>query len=118
PFIHISQRTQDTESRFGRLYAPDPAVTGDPQTLVADFISGILGQQPATEELAEQLDAIGVLADVPTARLERALVEHLDCCTYRLDAWRLGLATEKLVEMRHPATGVPGAAPSTGVHIG
>src|SRR3712207_8049360 len=57
----------------------------DPQTLMADFITQVLGEHPATRELAEQLDAIGALARVPTARLERALVEHLDSCIYRLD---------------------------------
>ena len=30
PFVHVSERTQVTESRFGRLYSPDQAVTGDP----------------------------------------------------------------------------------------
>ena len=48
PFVHVSLRTQDTESRYGRLYAPDQAVTGDPQRLVADYITGVIGQQPAT----------------------------------------------------------------------
>ena len=114
PFVHVSERTQATESRYARLYAPDPAVTGDPQRLLGDHIATIIGQHPATEELAEQADAIARLASVPTARLERTLVEHLDCCAYRLDAWRLGLATEKLFALRFPAA----AAPVKGLHIG
>jgi len=114
PFVHVSLRTQDTESRYGRLYAPDPAVTGDPQRLLADYITGVIGQQPATGELAEQVAAIGALATAPTARLERVLVEHLDCCAYRLDAWRLGLATERLFALRYPA----GKPAVTGLHIG
>ncbi len=129
PFVHISLRTTATESRFGRLYAPDPAVTGDPAMLVVDYIQAQLGQhpatqhlttqqpatqQPATQQLAEQLNALAPLSGVPTARLERALVEHLDTCTYRLDAWRLGLASEKLFGLRYPASG----APVTGVHLG
>jgi hypothetical protein len=114
PFVHVSMRTQLTESRYGRLYEPDPDVTGDPNALVADFITSIIGQQPATQDLAEQMDAIASLVTVPTARLERALAEHLDCCAYRLDAWRLGLANEKLFALRYPATG----APVTGLHVG
>src|SRR5262249_7670920 len=48
PFVHISLHTTATESRFGRLYAPDPAVTGDPVMLVVDYIQAHLGQYPAT----------------------------------------------------------------------
>jgi hypothetical protein len=118
PFVHISTRTQVTESRYGRLYAPDPAVTGAPDTLVADFIAQVIGQRPATVALGEQLDAVDVLAQAPTARLERALAEHLDCCAYRLDAWRLGLATERLFTMRRGPGGADGGAPTTGLHLG
>jgi len=118
PFVHISQRTQVTESRYGRLYAPDQAVTGDPQKLVADYITQVIGQSPATQDLAEQVDALATLATVPTARLERALVEHLDCCAYRLDAWRLGLANEKLFALRYPPGAPPGSPAVTGLHIG
>jgi hypothetical protein len=118
PFIHINERTQVTESRYGRLYAPDPAVTGDPQTLLADYITRVIGQNPATQDLAEQVDAIGTLKTVPTARLERALIEHLDCCAYRLDAWRLGLANEKLFALRYPGGSTPAPTAVTGLHIG
>ena len=131
PFVHISQRTQVTESRFGTLYAADAAVTGDPQRLLADHIALLVSQapapaapaqaaapSPATQHLAEQAAAIGALAALPTARLERVLVEHLDCCTYRLDAWRLGLASEKLFALRFPEDGTPTPAAVTGVHIG
>ena len=52
PFVHVSERTQVTESRFGRLYSPDQAVTGDPAMLVADFIPGIIGRQPAAQDLS------------------------------------------------------------------
>jgi hypothetical protein len=118
PFVHISERTQVTESRYGRLYAPDQAVTGDATTLLADYVSTVLGLQPATLDLAEQLDALTALAPVPTARLERVLAEHLDCSGYRLDAWRLGLANEKLFALRYPG-GQPGSGPAaTGVHLG
>ncbi|WP_405889321.1 hypothetical protein OG427_01360 [Streptomyces sp. NBC_00133] len=116
PFVHISTRTQVSESRYGRLYAPDPAVTGAPDTLIADYIPQVIGQRPATVDLAEQLDAVDLLAQVPTARLERALAEHIDCSTYRLDAWRLGLATERLFTMRYGAAGSGPA--TTGLHLG
>ncbi|MEI9927567.1 MAG: hypothetical protein WDN44_07485 [Sphingomonas sp.] len=37
---------------------------------------------------------------MPSARLERAFVEHIDCLSYRFDAWRLGLQSAQLKAMR------------------
>ncbi|MEN0005510.1 MAG: hypothetical protein AAF798_15270, partial [Bacteroidota bacterium] len=37
---------------------------------------------------------------IPTARLERLLVEHLDLCTYRMDAWWSGVVGSRLENMR------------------
>jgi hypothetical protein len=45
---------------------------------------------------AEQLEALGHLTEVPTARLERALAEHVDTLSYRLDAWQTSLFTQRL----------------------
>ncbi|MFC0111964.1 hypothetical protein [Kibdelosporangium aridum] len=58
----------------------------------------------ATPDLAEQIDALEILADLPTARLERVFAEHIDAATYRLDAWRLGLVNERLAELRSDNT--------------
>jgi hypothetical protein len=111
-----------SESRFRQLYSPDQRITGDPSPtrLVHQYIPGALGQTDATAQLAEQVTALGLLAGLPTARLERVFAEHLDCATYRLDAWRLGLATERLAQLRYgPAgDGDGGAAAKRGVHIG
>ncbi|WP_030949584.1 hypothetical protein [Streptomyces sp. NRRL S-646] len=122
-FVHI--RTQRpgqpvppvSESRFRQLYAPDQAVTGsaDPGLLVHQYIPSVLGTHPATTLLDEQTKAIGLLADLPTARLERVFAEHLDLATYRLDAWLLGLANERLAELRY---GTGGSAPRRGIHVG
>jgi len=46
--------------------------------------------------LKEFLSILKYLADLPAARLERAFVEHLDCLTYRLDAWQTGIFYKKL----------------------
>ena len=50
--------------------------TNKPAKLGRD-VQARLGQQPATRQLAEQLDALATLAAVPTARLERALSEFV-----------------------------------------
>ncbi|MGP3690087.1 hypothetical protein ACTVZO_36235 [Streptomyces sp. IBSNAI002] len=128
PFVHIRTRrageAQDppSESRYRRLYAPDEDVTGsgDPGLLVHRFIPDVLGSHPATARLDEQLRAVGLLSAVPTARLERVLAEHLDCANHRLDAWRLGLANERLAELRYgPGGGSDGTGPARrGIHLG
>ena len=56
--------------------------------------------QPFIDELEITRSAILKLKDIPTARLERMLVEHIDLCTYRLDAWRLGLVNKRLKSQR------------------
>ncbi|WP_030559959.1 hypothetical protein [Streptomyces aureocirculatus] len=123
-FIHVrTQRAGEphpppSESRYRQLYAPDPELTHnpDPSFLLHQHIPAVLDSSPATARLKEQLDAVAHLAELPTARLERLVAEHLDCATYRLDAWRLGLANERLSQLRYGADGT--APPKQGVHIG
>ncbi|MFI6642522.1 hypothetical protein [Streptomyces sp. NPDC050504] len=123
-FVHVrTQRPGESqppvsESRFRQLYAPDPAITGssDPNLLVHQFIPGVIGTHQATALLDEQTKAIGQLSRLPTARLERVLAEHVDLATYRLDAWLLGLANERLSELRYGSDGT--SAPRKGIHIG
>ncbi|MGW4382493.1 hypothetical protein [Kitasatospora sp. NPDC004531] len=119
-FIHVKipapGQSLPSESRFRRLYSPAPRITDDPARLVVDHIPRVIGTSPATARLAEQADALDLLTALPTARLERVLAEHLDTATYRLDAWRLGLANERLAEMRYGPDGT--APPVRGVHLG
>jgi hypothetical protein len=56
------------------------------------------------EDLNEFFKALQYLANLSTARLERTMIEHVDCLTYRLDAWQTGLFYKKL-EMNR-STGV------------
>jgi len=41
------------------------------------------------------------LANKSTAQLERCFTEHLDTCTYRLDAWETSLFHQRLNKIRH-----------------
>ncbi len=99
-----------------RVETVDPAHPF-PSTSVADWLWR--DPQPAEVEasfLREQKAALLLLAQTPTARLERCLVEHLDCCSYRLDAWQTGLFAQRLQAQR-----ISGGEPNdrqTGVHIG
>lgn len=50
--------------------------------------------------LQEYLKNLTLLADLPTARLERLLAEHLDLGNHRLDAWKTGHVLARLLEQR------------------
>ncbi|OXM49352.1 hypothetical protein CFP71_30070 [Amycolatopsis thailandensis] len=109
PFVHIGPADR-SESRYRTLYSTDPAIA--PDRPVHEHIRSIMGSHPATGEQTEQIEAIKILATLPTARLERVFAEHVDCATYRLDAWRLGLVNERLAELRS------GPSATRGLHLG
>jgi len=55
---------------------------------------------PEAAGLADLHAALGLLAPLPTARLERLFAEHVDLCSYRLDAWVHGLFARRLWQLR------------------
>jgi len=99
PFIHVSDG--DSESRLAYLHRIDARITDRDGITVAEHITQKLGQIPATRDLDDQLAALDLLKDAPTARLERSLAEHIDTASYRLDAWLLGLVNYQLAVMRY-----------------
>ena len=118
PFVHVAAQQAASESRWAMLYSDDVRVTGAPGRLVADHIASILGTQ-TTRHLDEQLAALERLKDVPTAQLERAFAEHVDCASYRLDAWVQGMIHAQLSVMRQSARGPDGQAQAKpGIHLG
>lgn len=95
-FIQVAE--QGGSSRWGNLYQSAPAITGDPALRLGDYISRVLfTRQPY---LNSQVTALDVLKNATSGGLERAFVEHLDCLTYRLDAWRMGMQAVQLSFMR------------------
>lgn len=95
-FIQVAQ--QDGHSRWQALYRPEPAVTNDPALRLGDYVSKVLLSR--TPYLNTQLSALDVLKDASSGALERALVEHIDTLSYRLDAWRMGMQAVQLSAMR------------------
>ncbi|HSK17670.1 MAG TPA: hypothetical protein VK912_00915 [Longimicrobiales bacterium] len=104
-------------------------------TPVADYLltharsrDDVLAIPPEAAALADVNEALHVLAKLPTARLERCFAEHLDVCSYRLDAWIQGLFARRLALLRAAAapalnlTRVAGAVArpeaAEGIHIG
>lgn len=99
----ISIKDNETgKSKFEHMYSKFPAITGNPDTLLSEhiYLPAVLNLRKETIRLNETLEALNILKNVPTARLERLLVEHIDCCNYRLDAWFTALVQAKLKEQR------------------
>ncbi|MGN6435171.1 MAG: hypothetical protein ACTHMM_01510 [Agriterribacter sp.] len=62
------------------------------------------------EKVGEVRRAFSLLSALPTEELSYLLAEHIDSCSYRLDAWLTGLVNKRLVEQR--------AATKTGIYLG
>ena len=100
-FVHVAAGALPSESRFTALYTTEPRITSSPTMLVSDYITANLAALVDTAELNQQLACLGILAGASTAALERVFAEHIDCCTYRYDAWLLGLVNARLQAMRY-----------------
>jgi hypothetical protein len=119
PFTHQLYEGAVTESRYALSYQKIPAISAT--KTVSEYIRDSLKLSVIPEfsrYLADQLKALDLLSTASTARLERALVEHIDCCSYRLDAWKTGILTNELTYMRNNAGGVTDGQRQTGVFIG
>ncbi|HKO95696.1 MAG TPA: hypothetical protein VJU86_01800 [Pyrinomonadaceae bacterium] len=85
-----------------------------PTMTVADWIwNGPTAAEAEASFLRQQKTALENLAGASTASLERCLVEHLDCCNYRLDAWQTGLFAQRLRAQRGT-----GDQRQTGIYLG
>jgi hypothetical protein len=118
PILHVSAAARASESRYEPLFAVQPAIAGtaSPST-VAEVIASRMHDFPAASQLTEQIAALERLKRQPTARLERAFADHVDCCSYRLDAWTLGLLNYQLAAMRGAREGDRDAA-RQGIFLG
>jgi len=116
PFVHVADAAPASESRFAVLFTPEPAITSSPTMLVADYITANLAALTEAAGLADQLAALSVLENAPTAELERAFAEHIDLCGYRYDAWLLALVNYQLEQMRAAKADREGGA--GGIYLG
>lgn len=103
-FVGVRQNIGNAvESRYELLYRAENRITnteGNP--LVIDHLSTLLRVPDLSPpRWREHLQALQHLTTVPTARLERLLAEHIDCCNYRLDAWLQGFTQLQLHGMRY-----------------
>jgi hypothetical protein len=90
---------QVDQAKWNYLTQPVPEVSGE--MAMEDYISVLMDKDAvATQSLIELKAALNCISLLPTARLERTMSEHLDCCSYRLDAWMTGLVTDRLSTQR------------------
>ncbi len=99
-FVHVAETTRSSESRFAALYKTESRITGSPTLQVSDYIVEQLATASETANLASQISALKILVDASTAELERLFAEHVDTCSYRYDAWLLGLVNQRLESQR------------------
>src|SRR5262249_4292031 len=78
--IHVApERAIGSESRYAYLYSRDARVSGNASITVGEHIREIIGQQDhSADHLADQLAALDLIKELPTARLERCFAEHVD----------------------------------------
>ena len=101
PFVHVDRRPAASESRYAALYKIEPRITASPRC------SSATTSRPTSANLPRHgrpgrpdRRAARCSPARPTAQLERLFAEHIDICSYRLDAWLLGLVSLQLQEMR------------------
>jgi hypothetical protein len=101
PFLHVPDNAAASESRYLPLYEAVPAITGSQTQPLHHFIASRLSSLTFASYLRNQLAGMERLKLEPTAHLERAFADHVDCCSYRLDAWLLGIVHYQLGLMRN-----------------
>jgi hypothetical protein len=107
-FVHVAGTP--SESRWAPLVKTDATITGDPTRTVAEYLIRNFGRISETAQLVTHVRALRRLASLPTARLERLMAEHIDTCSYRFDAWRLGYVHHHIERLR--------AKNPHGIHLG
>ncbi len=99
-FIHVEVANETSESRVAHLLEVEPVISAQPLAQYLGLaVKENVPETVVTRELREMERALEKLENVPTARLERLLAEHVDTCTYRHDAWVQGLLHHQLERM-------------------
>lgn len=73
---------------------------------------------PAAFTLQEVRDSIGRLESLKTAELERLFAEHVDLCSYRLDAWQTAIFAARLERLNRLRRSDDTEVAKRGVHLG
>ena len=77
---------------------------------IADYLLDSKIKIPYNQNVTSMRNAMSQIAGLSTAGLERNLCDFIDLCSYRLDAWQMGLFTRRALANRKS---IP-----TGIYIG
>ncbi len=105
-------RPEGDLSRWELMSAPVTAVGASRvagKLAIADYVLSPSVVIDEAAYLQQMRAALETLSNLSTARLERCFTEHIDTCTYRLDAWQTGLFKTRLDAMRRTERGKLGA---------
>jgi hypothetical protein len=116
--LHVADKADVSDSRYKSLYSIEPKITFNQDIMVHEYIAKELFKLPVSRYLSKQITALEHLQNTSTARLERAFAEHIDLCTYRLDAWWSGLVNYQLHHMRQVRNTEGGAFHKEGIFLG
>lgn len=100
-FLHIQEQNKTTESKWQYLYKTEAKITNNQNMQIGEYIPTLFGkmESPAAY-MSYMIGALGYLKDASTGELERLIEEHIDCCSYRLDAWKNGFMRAQIQRMR------------------
>lgn len=118
-FAHQEFKGEVADSHYAIVYDTVPVVSPD-KPMWQVVRDGIIAADPPfySKYLASQIKAMENLKNATTARLERAFVEHVDSCSYRLDAWKNSIVTNGLSTMRNNHPGTHWDSRRSGIFIG
>lgn len=116
-FIHI-EANNETESRWKYLYKSETRITSEPDVMLERYIAQNLDTLDEAAAFRDVLAGMRRLAGTHTARLERAMLEHIDTVSYRLDAWLLGYLHLQLEQMRNLRDDEEESPPGRGIYLG
>jgi hypothetical protein len=116
-FIHI-EANRETESRWKYLYKTDSRITANTSIRLEQFIAQHIDTLDEAAAFRDVLAGMRKLENVPTARLERAMMEHIDAVSYRHDSWILGFLHLQLEQMRNLQDDAAESQPRRGIYLG
>jgi hypothetical protein len=106
PILNIGGRRTFTDADVLNVDASAIGAAQVRTTLGELLVAGVRGVSPQVEAppeaagLADLHASLETLSELPTARLERLIAEHIDLCSYRLDSWVQGMFARRLLRQR------------------